>query len=67
MTAENKGGKIRACCDICVHYAYDDDAGEEICTLDLDEDEYERYLSGSYRSCPYYQPYDEYQIVRKQN
>ena len=65
MTA--KKDKARACCDICVHYEYDDDAGAVICTVNLDEDEYERYLSGSYRNCPYYQPFDEYKVVRRQN
>ncbi len=64
---EKKAKKILAACDICVHYEYDDDAGEEICTLNLDEDEYERYLHGNYKSCPYFQPYDEYKVVQKQN
>lgn len=62
-----KKDKIRAVCDICVHYEYDDNAGEVICTLNLDEDEYARYLTGNYKTCPYYQPYDEYKVVRKQN
>ena len=54
-------------CDYCVHYEYDADAQEMICSVSLDEDEFEHYLSGRCRDCPYYQPYDEYKSVRKQN
>ena len=32
-----------------------------------DEDEYERYCSRKYSSCPYYHSGDEYKTVRKQN
>ena len=32
----------------------------------LDEDEMYRFLSGSSRSCPYFQMDDEYKVVRKQ-
>ena len=58
---------IRSNCDDCVHFEYDEDLCETVCTMNLDEDEYAQYLSGSYRACPYYQPYDEYKVVRKQN
>ena len=54
-------------CDYCVHYEYDEDTGEMVCAVNLDEDEFEHYLSGSFRECPYYQPYDEYKSVQKQN
>ena len=33
----------------------------------LDEDEMERFLRQSMDSCHYFQLYDEYKIVRKQN
>lgn len=62
-----KKKRIRSNCDDCVHYEYDEDLCETICTVNLDEDEFEQYLSGSYRACPYYQPYDEYKLVRTQN
>ena len=65
MSSDKK--RIRSSCDICVHYEYDEDYGETICTLNLDEDEYEHYLSGNYRNCPYFQPYDEYMVVQKLN
>ena len=35
--------------------------------MNLDEDEYIKFLSASYYDCPYYEPDDEYKIVRKQN
>ena len=34
--------------------------------VNLDEDDLARMLSGSADSCPYFQMYDEYKIVRKQ-
>ena len=34
--------------------------------VNLDEDEMYRFLSGSSRSCPYFQMDDEYKVVRKQ-
>ena len=33
----------------------------------LDEDEMYKFMSGTFYNCPYYDPYDEYKIVRKQN
>ena len=33
---------------------------------DLDEDEMSAFLRGSDFSCPFYQPGDEYRVVRKQ-
>lgn len=53
-------------CDTCVFYVMDDDGYAE-CEVNLDEDEMVRFMSSSYRSCPYYQSDDEYKIVRKQN
>ena len=54
-------------CESCVYYEYDPDADAEVCTVDLDEDEYAGYLSGRTGSCPYYRYYDEYKSVQKQN
>ena len=33
----------------------------------LDEDEMYKFLTDSFRDCPYYLLYDEYKIVAKQN
>ena len=53
-------------CDECANYSYDEEYGYYICEADLDEDEMVKFLSGSFRTCPYYQSNDEYKIVRKQ-
>ena len=54
-------------CESCLYFDYDEEFEEEICTLDLDEDEMARLQSGRYASCPYYHFYDEYKLVQKQN
>ena len=54
-------------CEECVWYDYDDELEAYVCEADLDEDEMEQFLRGSLDNCPYYQPYDEYKIVQKQN
>ena len=38
-----------------------------VCEVNLDEDEYLKFLQGANFNCPYYNYYDEYKIVRKQN
>ena len=53
-------------CEDCVYYEYDPEADTNYCEADLDEDEMYRFLSGSSRSCPYFQMDDEYKVVRKQ-
>ena len=54
-------------CDFCAYYNIDEDTGMYICHMNLDEDEMVRYLTGSFKACPYFKLYDEYAIVRKQN
>ena len=44
-------------CESCAFY---------VCEADLDEDEMSAFLRGSDFSCPFYQPGDEYRVVRKQ-
>lgn len=53
-------------CDDCNNYVYDEDYECYTCEMDLDEDEMGKFLSSSFDSCPYYQPGDEYLVVRKQ-
>lgn len=53
-------------CETCTYYLYDEDLDCYVCQMNLDEDEMERFLSGSFYNCPYYQLDDEYGIVRKQ-
>lgn len=53
-------------CEMCAHYIADEEFGD-YCSVNLDEDEMERFLTQSVRDCHYFQPYDEYKIVQKQN
>lgn len=54
-------------CESCEYYDLDEDWGEYVCTMDLDEDEMVRFLTGQNKGCPYYKYYDEYKLVQKQN
>lgn len=53
-------------CESCEFYQYDEVYEEYSCSLSLDEDEAERYISGLNRECKYYRYYDEYKSVQKQ-
>ena len=54
-------------CEHCVYWVYDEETDDEVCTLSLDEDEQLRFYTSKSRYCPYFQRYDEYGTVRKQN
>lgn len=54
-------------CENCSNYVYDDQYECYCCDASLDEDEMERFLTNRTSSCPYFNFYDEYGIVRKQN
>ena len=54
-------------CEMCANYEYDEEYEESICTMNLDEDEMIRFMTGREKSCPYFRYGDEYTIVRKQN
>lgn len=58
--------KAAANCESCVFFDYDEDVEANVCTMNLDEDEMVRFLSGRTKSCPYYRFYDEYKSVHKQ-
>lgn len=53
-------------CEDCVHFDYDDEADVNFCSMDLDEDEMERFLRSANSSCPFYRRGDEYQTARRQ-
>lgn len=53
-------------CDTCVNYVYDEEEECYFCTVDLDEDEMYRFLSGNRWECPYFRLEDEYAVVRHQ-
>ena len=63
---KNNQKKIISNCESCVFYDYDEDWDSYVCTMNLDEDEMVRFLSGHNNSCPYYRYYDEYKSVQKQ-
>lgn len=54
-------------CETCENYYFDEESGEGYCTLELDEDEYYRFLTRKSDKCPFWRSDDEYRIVRKQN
>lgn len=53
-------------CESCVNYIYDDEEECCCCDMNLDEDDMVKFLTGTFDSCPYYQLYDEYAVVRHQ-
>ncbi len=54
-------------CEHCAHYIYDDEYECYICDINLDEDEMAKFITGTVRDCHYFNLYDEYKIVEKQN
>ena len=53
-------------CDNCAYYEYDEDWESYVCAMDMDEDDFNRVVSGGYKDCPYYVNDDEYAVVRHQ-
>lgn len=52
-------------CEHCMNYEYDEEFEEYCCSINMDEDEYVRFLHE--KKCPYFRFGDEYTIVKKQN
>ena len=50
----------------CVNYDFDDETESYYCTMDLDEDEMERFLRSANDACPFYRPGDDYKTARRQ-
>ncbi|MBR5361318.1 MAG: hypothetical protein IK123_10555 [Lachnospiraceae bacterium] len=53
-------------CDDCAYNEYDEEDEEWYCSVDMDEDEYSRFVASGYKECPYYKNGDEYAVVRHQ-
>ncbi len=53
-------------CDTCANNVYDDDFESYVCQINMDEDEYYRFVESERRQCPYYAPDDDYFLARKQ-
>ena len=58
---------MKSNCENCSNYIYDDEDDCYYCNVNLDEDEMQRFLTSPKFECPYFNFYDEYSIVRKQN
>lgn len=61
-----KQQQAQSCCDTCVNYVYDDDYECYCCEMNLDEDEFAKFMADAMRDCPYYQLDNEYLVVRHQ-
>ena len=57
---------MQSYCETCMYYAYDEEFEEYFCQVNLDEDEMQKFLTDTFRDCPYYRLEDEYGTVRKQ-
>ena len=53
-------------CESCAYFIYDEEYEQDVCSINLDEDEFVRFLSDPQYRCPYYKYYDEYKMVRRQ-
>lgn len=53
-------------CEECVFFDYDEETDTNFCSMDLDEDEMERFLRSANDACPYYRRGDDYSTARRQ-
>ena len=53
-------------CETCAYCTYDEEFDCYTCEMNLDEDEYARFVQGHYKKCHYYRDGDEYKIAKKQ-
>ena len=53
-------------CEECLYYDYDEMLDAFVCSMDLDEDEMERFLRRANDTCPFYRRGDDYQTARRQ-
>lgn len=53
-------------CDTCANYTYDEEYEEYVCDVNMDEDDFVRFMTNKREICPYYRNGDEYKVVRKQ-
>ena len=53
-------------CDTCANYTYYEEYEEYVCDVNMDEDDFVRFMTNKRETCPYYRNGDEYKVVRKQ-
>ena len=42
-------------CDMCAHYVYDEEDDFYECLVNMDEDDFARFVARGYDNCPYFQ------------
>ena len=67
MNNSKQPQKPQGGCETCQFFDYDEEWDDNICTMNMDEDDLLRVLQGGSAACPFYRYYDEYTMVRKQN
>lgn len=53
-------------CDTCAYFVFDEEYEDYVCSVDMDEDDLGRLMSGTVKACVFYRNGDEYAVVRKQ-
>ena len=53
-------------CESCQFYDFDEAWGDNVCTVEMDEDEVAALELRGVRDCPYWRPGDDYATARKQ-
>ena len=53
-------------CEECVHYDYDEELDAYYCTMDLDEDEMERFLRSANNACTEHRRGDDHELAPPQ-
>ena len=53
-------------CESCVYFDYDEEYEDNVCTINLAEDEYVRFSQSMGKQCPYYKFSAEYMSVHQQ-
>lgn len=61
-----KKKEMQGSCEDCEFFVFDEEMGQYVCDMNLDEDEMAEYLSRGSKRCVYYRYYDEYKTVQKQ-
>lgn len=53
-------------CEECANYIYDEEYDAYVCDVNMDEDDWVRFVTDHHSACPYYRDGDEYKVVRHQ-
>jgi len=53
-------------CEECIYYNYDEESDSYDCSVNLDEDDRERFLKSAADACPFYRRGGDYESARRQ-